>query len=283
MLKENKKRKPIIPQYSLSSLIVILAIVAFAFLFGRMWGPAFSLRSDEISNVTSILAVLVAVLAIIGFELFLQTQEAMRRIERFDDRVGRLEDCCIFIEKSGIDEIDYLVNQVVWKQENAVSEALYLQSIANVYLQISTGLQEDEAYQDGMSLVFSGASEVTAYASRLFNVYFDDVSRKIDDEKFNDVLNTIEYLKGTINENNADTYKKILDLRLELARERLKKWCEIKGRIKARISLYRIKPEEEKYHTISDREQYLTKKIDLEDCIINKLNEALIEIEKVMI
>lgn len=281
MSKKRIEKKPILPRYSLSSLIIVLALVALAFLFGRILGPAVPSSSNEINNITSILEVLVAVLAIIGFELFLQTQEAMRRIERFDDRIDKLEDCCVFIQKSGIDEIDYLVKQAMWRQEDAVSEALQLQFIANVYLQVSTDLQRDHRYQDGMSLVFSEASEVTAYASRLFKVYFDDMNYKIDPDKYDKVLTTIEYIEGTLTENNADTYKMLLDLRLNLARERIKRWSEIKGRITAKTSISRLQTGEEDSSIIVKRVRHLRDKIDLEENIIKRLYRTITEIEKI--
>ncbi len=271
-MRKGKDKRTISNYFSLQALIAILVIAVLAFVIGRMWGENNPASNNEISNIASILEVLVAVLAIIGFELFLQIQDALRKVEKFDERMDKIE-----LSLSDIRSELFQFYGYGEKVESAVSETLQLQSIASISLQILTMDQKDPEYQDGMAIVFSKAAEILSYSSRLFKVYFDDINNRINKDEFNEVLNSILYFSGSVRSEYAEVYRDILNLRLQLAIDRIKKWSELKGRFSLSQMFYPEATGEEK--SKRDVEKYFKEKIEHESKIMNELNKALTSVE----
>ncbi len=254
-------------------------VATLVLLFVRIFNTPPSSSLNEINNITSILEVLVAVLAIMGFELFIQINDNLRRVEKFDERLDKLE--TVFSDNAilRLKEQEYINKEQNLRIESSQANLLATLRFADAYLSILSGTVEDEDYRDGMSIVFSKAAEIFKHAEKLFYVYFDDEKMEIEDRKFQEISSAIEYFLGAADENSADTFYKIFNLRLREARNRIKTWENLLESVKDRLQGCNNLSFE--CDELNKRKKYLLEKINREKEIFRRVYNSITELGRV--
>ncbi len=253
-------------------------VVVLVLLFVRIFNTPPSSSLNEINNITSILEVLVAVLAIMGFELFIQINDSLRRVEKFDERLDKLE--TVFSDSAilRLREQEYINKEQNLRIEASQANLLRALSLADIYLSRLSESVESEDYHEGMSIVFSKAAEIFKYAEWLFYVYFNDETMEIDERKFNMSISAIEYFEGAADEKSVDTFCELFNLRLREARNRIKTWESLLGSVTDRLKgcvNFSFECEE-----LEKRRDYLQGKIDREKEIFRKVYTSITELGK---